>query len=322
MPKTKSKSKKGSSNARIRKQLLGPYEHFGAAYDNQKLSLVPTGTGGFEIGFAPAGRKQNMNMVDVLTGGKQNLSKLTEDQYLQAVISQNGGTLQGALISESDQRYKCLTGDYRTASGRCKPAPVTGMDQFLPVIERNAYVPRGGVFGGDNQVVTVPGANGSQSLRMRTSNGTGNSMFDILSNNGSQSSGGFYHKLHGLVDFYTNPYTKTVTEGYVMSPNYVLLDDPARTGHQGQMYAINDTVGMRRDGYKLGRLADGRLAATPMYYKNGPSTIPVQAPINFNRAGAQSWMNRNNFPPTWPVQPTPAPTFGKIDEFRAVRRRF
>lgn len=322
--KTKTKSRRSATTKRIvrhNNSLLSPYEHFSSATRGQQLTALPNGNGGIEIGFAPAGQRKSLNMNDLITGGKQQLKPLTEDQYLQAVISQRGET--DAFMADGSGRYNCLKEDYRNVKGRCVPKPVTGMDQFLPVIERDAYVPRPGIFGGSNQVVSVPGRNGSQQLRMRTSDGSGNSMLDILSNNGSQNSGGFYHKTAGLVQFYGNPYIKNVPQGYVASPNYI---DSNGANQVGKYYAINDTAGMRRDGYKLGRLADGRLAATPLYYANGPSKIAVQAPLSWNTGSANAWNNRNQFPPQWPgIPPAPIhqqPRMTDINNFRSLGRRF
>lgn len=310
--KKKSASKKKSvSHLSVAKNSLSHYNKIANSYKNQEFVLVPDGVGGLTVDLQPKGaRKRDPNAMF----GSLETDKLSEDDYVLASMSQYGGA--NAFLP--DGRARCLDGDYRTLAGNCRPIPATGSSQYLPYTETNAFVPRRGLYGGSNRVIRVPDEHGRLRNRQVTSRGQGNALFEMLTNPGTEASGGYYTPEGDLRTFYPNHYTKEgVPSGYVVGPNN--WGENGKTKTPGKLYNIYDTAGMDRDGLKLGRLTDGRYAATPKVYKDGNSMYGVSPPLNMNIPSGLNYMGLTPFPPRQNVQ-GPA-TILNIDGFRSLRRR-
>lgn len=312
MPASRSKrssgsrsSRKSSATKRHVAKTVGPFRHinnFMGSVKELEPGLVPTGTGGFDIGLVPKGRKQ-ASLQDMMFG-KVPSRKMTEvDRYRAATAAYGEGN-----ELNKDERIRCLEDEYRSLTGECMPKPANGMNIYNHSNPTDVYIPRAGILGGSERIVRHTRPDGRQVNRVETFGG-GNGLWGMMMNPGSEASEGFYDENGEKRKFMTEHYSKLyggqpIPEGFIVGPNSTKMDGTT-DALKGKIYRDNDNMGMALDGLKWATY-QGRAVAAPINYLNGRSAIPGQRPIKTPDFTLSSMLGGNvsQFPP--PQKPAAA----------------
>lgn len=303
----KSSSSKRSSVKRHVAKSSGPLRHlnhFMSDLGQMEAGIVPTGTGGYNVGLVPKGRKKE-SFTDILMGHGPTRKMNAVERY-KAIEAAYGPE---NAIDPTTQVLKCLPDEYRTGrDGKCIPKPAMGSDQYNAMNKTDYWVRQNGPFGGMENVVRLTRPDGSQVTRIAEATRAGG-LLNMFLNPGSEKSDKFYDQ-NGQEQYfrpdlrYSTTYSDPNGAGpgrqkdLPLPPGWTV--GPNRVGQNGSIFREDDYGAMRRANLKPGWIGDGkdaRKVAVPREYGNGRSYIPGQAPFSLPNIDLNSAFGIGRFPP-------------------------